>query len=109
MASYIPWYGKKRERLAERERAFIALLKNETSGKQLTESAEAVRLGQIRALKAKRDQLAPCERNADADAHLQEELQFWLGITSEQLIEGYRSGAITKHLSMKSNMRALFS
>ncbi|MGE5611068.1 MAG: hypothetical protein ACM359_17595 [Bacillota bacterium] len=52
MANYIPWYGKKRERLARHEEAFLSLLQNETDLKRLRDAAEMVRLAQVRALEA---------------------------------------------------------
>jgi len=97
MANYIPWYGKKRERLAEHERAFLPLLQNETDVKQLREAADTVRLAQVRALKAKRAQLPPSEKYAVAIANLDREIQFWLALTGDEVIEGYRSGTLRRH------------
>lgn len=92
MASYLPWYGKKRERLSVHEREFVALLQNEMDESRLANGAEAVRVAQIRALKAKRAKLPPSEKNATAVANLDREIQCWLALTIHDVIERYRTG-----------------
>src|SRR5439155_9529633 len=99
MARYIPWFGKKRENLAERERELTALLENETDRAKLAKKADEVRADQVSALKSKRGQLAPSEKNAIAVAHLNREIKFWLDLTVEEIIEGYRTGALKGHRS----------
>jgi hypothetical protein len=94
MANYIPWYGKKRARLADREHEFAALLLQETNETRLAEGAESVRAAQIRALKARRAQLAPAEKNAESVENLDHEIQSWLGLTGAEIIEGYRDGKL---------------
>ena len=99
MANYIPWYGKKRERLIERDRAFVALLQGETDPAKLAGAAEAVRAEQVRALRSKRAQLPPSEKNAAAVANLDREIAFWLALTAEAIIDGYRAGNLSGHRS----------
>jgi hypothetical protein len=62
MASYLPWYGKKRQHLAEYEREFVAFLQTGATDSRLAKAAEKVRAAQVRALKAKRAQLPPSEK-----------------------------------------------
>src|SRR5437763_1524139 len=99
MVSYLPWYGKKRERLAELEATFLAALQTATDAKRLHKSAETIRLAQIRALRAKRGQLARSEKNAVAVQNLNREIQFWLGLSVNQVIAGYRDGKLRGHRS----------
>ena len=96
MASYLPWYGKKRARLAECERTFLSLFHKGTDPKRLRQAAETVRLAQGRALKARRAQFPPSEKAAVAIANLDREIQFWQNLTADQVIEGYRSGSLCK-------------
>jgi hypothetical protein len=94
MASYLAWYGKKRQRLVEHEREFAALLQKETDVARLAGSVEMVRAAQVRALKAIRGRLSPSEKNAVAVANLDREIRFWLGLSVEEVIEGYRTGKL---------------
>ena len=97
MASYIPWYGKKRERLAEHECTFRTLLQNDSNLKELREAADMVRLAHVRALKAKRAQLPPSEQSLAAIENLEREIQFWYVLTVDEVIQGYRTGTLPKH------------
>jgi hypothetical protein len=97
MASYIAWYGKKRARLAKHERKFTSLLLTTTDAARLADGAEIVRAAHVRALKAIRGQLAPRETNAEAFAKLDIEIQFWLALSAQELIEGYRTGNLKGH------------
>jgi hypothetical protein len=97
MANYIPHYGKKIERLVEHEREFVALLHAEAVASRLADGAEAVRAAQIRALRAKRAQLAPSEKNSEAISNLDHEIQYWTSLTVEQVIEGYRNSTLRSH------------
>ena len=97
MAGYVPWFGKKRERLLARERAFVDQLRSGADAKQLTEAADAVRLAHVRGLKAKRAQVPPLERNAAVVANLDREIEFWLGLSAAQVIDGYRDGTLRAH------------
>ena len=94
MASYIAWYGKKRQCLAEHERKFAALLRNEKDMSRLAEGVEMVRAAQVRALKAIRAQLPPSEKNALGVANLDREIRFWVALAAEEVIEGYRTGKL---------------
>ena len=99
MANYIAWYGKKREHLIERERDLAALLKSEAEASRIAGAAEEVRAAQIRALKSKRAELPPSEKNARAVANLDREIEFWLGLTANEIIVGYRTGKLRGHRS----------
>ena len=91
MAGYIPWYGKKREHLMEHEREFVALLQSGADSLKVAEGAEEVRALQVRALKSTRAELPPSERNATAVANLEREIAFWLALSVEEIIDGYRT------------------
>lgn len=97
MACYIPWYGKKKARLAEVEEIFIAILEDTTDLKKLKEVAEKVRIAHVRALKAKRAQLPPTEKAADAIEAIDHEMQFWNMLNADQIVAGYRDGSLPKH------------
>jgi hypothetical protein len=97
MANYIAWFGKKRARLAECETQFAELLRLNASHSQIAEGADTIRAAQIRALKAKLAQLPPQEQYAVAVDNLNCEIQFWINLPAEELIEGYRSGKLGGH------------
>ena len=97
MAGYIPWFGKKLGGLAEREREFASLLAKSAGEEVLANAAEAVRAAQIRALRAKRSQLPPSEKNAIAVSNLGQEIDFWQALSVADVIEGYRSGKLRGH------------
>src|SRR5689334_9755279 len=92
MANYIAWYGKKRQHLLEREREFSLLLQHEADADKIADAAQEVRAAQVRALKSKRAQLGP-------SARLDREIEFWLGLSVEQIVDGYRSGKLRGHRS----------
>ena len=94
MASYTPYYGKKRYRLAVHEREFAALLRKETNVSRLADGAENVRAAQVCALRARRAQLPPSETHAVAIENLDRKIQFWLALSVEEVIEGYRTGKV---------------
>jgi hypothetical protein len=60
MSNYIPWYGKKRERLARRENDLHRVLLRVGSEEEVTRAAEEVRAARIRVLKAERARVRPC-------------------------------------------------
>jgi hypothetical protein len=94
MASYVPYYGKKRYRLAVHEREFAALLRTAASAPRLATGAERVRAAQVCALKAMRAKFPPSEANAVAVQNLDRQIQFWLALHTEEIIEGYRTGKL---------------
>jgi hypothetical protein len=97
MANYIAWYGKKREHLIESERDFGALLQSQPDPSKMAEAAEQVRVAQIRALKAKRAELPPSEKNAAAVENLDREIEFWLALSVGEIIAGYQTGKLRGH------------
>ncbi len=97
MAGYVPWFGKKRERRRARERTFVDLLRSGADANQLNEGADAVRLAHVRELKARRAQVPPAEKNAAAVADLDRDIEFWMGLTAAEVIEGYGSGTLPAH------------
>lgn len=99
MASYIPYYGKKRAALAACERAFAAAIQSEVNAAKLAQNAEQVRDAQVRALRAKLAQLAPSEKNALAIAHIDQEINFWKRLSTNAIIAGYRAGKLQGHRS----------
>ncbi|HQY87485.1 MAG TPA: hypothetical protein PK402_02425 [Tepidisphaeraceae bacterium] len=106
MTSYIAWYGKKRVRLAEMEMEFINQLHHQVTGVKLDRGAEEVRLAQIRALKSKRAELKPSGQNELAIAHLNDEIKFWMTLSVEEIIDGYKSGKLRGHrLKVVRNLR----
>jgi hypothetical protein len=90
MASYIPWYGKKRQRLKQVEDEFIELLHQARDRSALAQAADKLRAAHIRALKARRDYLAPCEKNATAFQNRDREIEQWTNLPVEVIIERYR-------------------
>ena len=66
---------------------------------RLAAVAEEVRAAQVRALKSKRAQLPPRETYAAAVANLDREIQFWVGLSVDQIIDGYRTGELKGHRS----------
>ena len=90
VASYVPWYGKKREKLAKHEREFAAILASGPDTKTMADCIEAIRAAQVRVLKAKREMLAPSERNAVAVANLNAKIERWRAMTGEKIIEEFR-------------------
>ena len=90
MASYIGWYGKKRAALARFERELVGMLQKDANATTLAEQAERVRAAQVRALRSKRAQLPPAERNAAAVANLDWEIAYWLGLPLDVIIDGFR-------------------
>jgi hypothetical protein len=97
MANYVPWYGKKRERLIEHERVFLSLLATDADAATTHEAAEVVRAAQVRALKSRLAQLPPSEKNAAAVGNLDREINFWLGMSPEEIVNGYRHGTLRNH------------
>ncbi len=90
MAGYIPWYGKKRQRLKQVEKEFIELLHQVRDPSVLAEAAEELRAAHIRALKARRDYLAPCEKNATAFQNRAREIEQWTNLPVQAIIRRYR-------------------
>lgn len=91
MTSYIPWYGKKRERLAHREQKFIAILRTQSDPEKLRKSAEEIRAAQIRVLKSRRAQLPPSEKNLAKVEEIDHQIQKWLAAEVDSIIQDYRS------------------
>ena len=90
MAGYIPWYGKKRARLKKVEQDLISLLRQPTHSSAIAEAAEKLRAAQIRALKARRDYLAPSEKNTVAFQNRDREIAEWKNRSAEEIIQIYR-------------------
>jgi len=86
MASYIAWYGKKRDRLRQIEHDFIDLLRTAPNLSTLAKVAELLRSAHIRALKARREYLSPCEKNTEAFQNRTREIQQWTNLPVEAII-----------------------
>ncbi|AGA28713.1 hypothetical protein [Singulisphaera acidiphila] len=57
MSNYVPWYGKKRSHLTERESDLLRSLDRGENAGKVNQAAEEVRLAKIRMLKAERSQV----------------------------------------------------
>jgi len=90
MASFVPWYGKKRSRLKVREEAFLEVLRGGASEARITASAETLRTAHVRALKEKRQKFAPSEKNSALYAEIEQAIQWWVDLPNDAIIEGYR-------------------
>ena len=90
MSNYIPWYGKKREHLARRERALIALLRSDGDAGRILKAAEEVRAAKIRAIRAQQARYAPAGSRLETLAHFDREIEQWLSMPIAALIESCR-------------------
>src|SRR5687767_2154186 len=90
MASFVPYYGKKRFRLEEREDEFLEVLRSGASGTRVAEAAETVRTAHIRALKEKSQQFAPSERNAAILEEIERAIRWWTDLPNDAIVESYR-------------------
>ena len=90
MASFVAYYGKKRSRLAEREREFVELLRSDASGARIAEAVEAIRAAHVRALKEKRQKFAPSEKNTALYAQIEDSIRWWMNLPKEAIVEAYR-------------------
>lgn len=90
MASFVPWYGKKRSRLEEREEEFLEVLRSGASETRVTEAVETLRTAQVRALKEKRQKFAPSEKNSAVYREIEEAIRWWMDLPKDAIIEGYR-------------------
>ena len=99
MASFVAWYGKKRSLLAERERAFLEVLRSDASEARVAEAVETIRAAQIRALKEKRQKFAPSEKNAAIVADIERAIRWWTGLPKEAIIAGYRDPKRRRRMS----------
>jgi hypothetical protein len=106
MASYLPWFGKKREHLAWCEEMFAPLLSRQADDPELVKCAEAVRVAQIRALRAKRAQLRPSEPYRVAMENLKKEIEVWQALSIMEIVKGYRSGKLCGHRAAAVRDRA---
>lgn len=94
MASYIPWFGKKRAALAEHEQNLREAIESKVAPALLAKAAEEVRNAHLRALRARLAQLAPCGKNAVANRNILREMETWRQLSTEQIIQGYRDGKL---------------
>ena len=78
MAGYIPWYGKKRERLATRIKELRELMAANADEDQIAKAAEFVRDAKIRSLKAARSRIPPSEKRVKQVDKLGREVQQWV-------------------------------
>ena len=90
MAGYIPWFGKKRAKLQQREQEFMMALRECSDLSRLAELAEEIRAAQIRTLKSKRAQLPPSERNLAKVEELSREIAQWIDMPAESIVAKYR-------------------
>ena len=93
MASFVPYYRKKQERLAKHEREFARLLARRASAEEVAEGIEMMRAAMIRVLKARREKLPASEKSASEVAELNAEITHW---------EMAPAAAVKKYFSPKS-------
>ncbi|MDR3639468.1 MAG: hypothetical protein P4L84_37050 [Isosphaeraceae bacterium] len=60
MSNYVPWYGKKREKLAEKKRKLRRILQHGGNERELERAAEEVRVSMVRFLRAERARIPQC-------------------------------------------------
>src|SRR4051812_22549009 len=90
MASFVPWYGKKRSRIEEREREFLELLHAEATESRVGDAAEKIRIAHIRALKEQRQKFAPSEKNTAFYNRVEQSIRWWMDVPANAIIDGYR-------------------
>src|SRR3954462_3802483 len=106
MASFIPYYGKKRSRLAEREREFLEVLHSDASETRVAETAETVRIAHVRALKEKRQKFAPSEKNSALYGRIVQAIRWWMDLPTDAIIEGYRDPIRRRKMSSAASRAA---
>ena len=77
-------------RLEEREEEFLALLRSGASETRVTEAVDELRAAHVRALKEKRQNVAPSEKNSAVYAEIEEAIRRWMELPNDAIIEGYR-------------------
>ena len=90
MASFIPWYGKKRSRLAERERELLDVLRSNAGDARIANAVETIRIAHIRALKEKRQKFAPSEKSATVYEDIDQAIRWWSDRSADAIIRDYR-------------------
>jgi hypothetical protein len=74
----------------ETEDEFLALLNDAAGTTRIAEAAETLRLAHIRALKEKRQSLAPSEKNAAIYGKIEAAIRQWTELPEDAIIEAYR-------------------
>ena len=90
MSNYIPNHLKKQRRLTQEEHKFARLLGDEPDARTLAEAVEEIRAAQIRVLKARREVLSPCEKDAGTVAALNAQIDHWHALPQQAVIEHFR-------------------
>jgi hypothetical protein len=99
MASFVAYYGKKRSRLAVREREFVEILHSDASEIRIAEAVEIIRTAHIRALKEKRQKLAPSEKSSALYDEVERAIRTWMELTKDAIIDGYRDAKRQRKMS----------
>lgn len=99
MASFVAYYGKKRSRLAAREREFVEVLHSDASEARIAEAVETIRTAHIRALKEKRQKFAPSEKNAALYEEIERAIRWWMDLPKDAIIDGYRDAKRQRKMS----------
>lgn len=86
MANYVAHYRKKLQTLARNKLALVRLLEQRATDGQIAAAAEEVRASQIRALEAKRAQIAPSELNCERIQKLEAEISHYRGVPVAEII-----------------------
>src|SRR5215207_246986 len=99
MASFIPWYGKKSSRLAERERELLDVLRSNAGDARIANAVETIRIAHIRALKEKCQKFAPSEKSATVYEDIEQAIRWWRGLSTDAIIQGYRDPKRRRQMS----------
>jgi hypothetical protein len=89
MSNYIPWYGKKREKVARRAQELLRILERGGSEKELARAAEEVRASRIRFLRSERARIPPCGVHEARLAELDHEIRLWESMPIEAILAEY--------------------
>jgi hypothetical protein len=84
--NYLPYYRKKLERLARKERDLLRLLERHGTDEKVAIAAEGVRASRIRALEARQSQIPECEANADRINSIDEDISSCLHLSIADII-----------------------
>lgn len=92
MSNYVPWYGKKKQHVEQREDELLRLLAKVGMEKAVTRAAEELREARVRALKSDRSRIEPCDRgdNAERRQRLDEQISRCSAQPIEEILAEYR-------------------
>jgi hypothetical protein len=89
MAGYVPWYGKKRDRLDRRVEELRSILDQGGGEQEVVDAVEEVRASRIRFLKSERARIPPCGLHDVRLAQLDREIQRWRAVPIDGILADY--------------------